>query len=44
MHCKVGQLLMAGEPMLTLYAETSGELNYAKDYLEKEFNEIIKLS
>lgn len=42
LHCKTGQKLMAGEPMFTLYTETSGELNYAKMYLEKEFGNIIK--
>jgi len=43
LHCKTGQHLMTGEPVFTLYAETSGELNYAKMYLEKEFGEIIQL-
>ncbi len=42
LHCKTGQKLMAGEPVFTLYAETSGELNYAKMYLEKEFQNIIR--
>lgn len=42
LNCKTGQKLMAGEPMFTLYAETSGELNYAKMYLEKEFENIIR--
>jgi thymidine phosphorylase len=41
LHCKKGRRLSAGEPVFTLYAETSGELNYAKMYLEKEFRNII---
>ena len=43
LHCKTGQQVEAGEPMFTLYAETTGELNYAKMYLEKEFENIILL-
>jgi thymidine phosphorylase len=43
LHCKIGQKLMTREPMFTLYAETSGELNYAKMYLEKEIGNIIRL-
>lgn len=42
LHCKTGQQIAAGEPVFTLYAETSGELNYAKIYLEKEFENIIR--
>lgn len=42
MHCKNGKQLKAGEPMFTLYAETTGELNYAQLYLEREFDGIIR--
>lgn len=41
LHCKTGQQMAAGEPVFTLYAEPSGELNYSKMYLEKEFESII---
>jgi len=44
LHCKLGHQLMAGALMYTIFAETSGELNYAKMYLEKEFEKIIRLS
>jgi thymidine phosphorylase len=43
MHCKMGQMLKAGDPMFTLFAETPGELDYAKMYLERELEHIIKL-
>ncbi len=43
LHCKIGQELRKGGPMFTLFAETQGELNYAKMYLEKEFEKIIQL-
>jgi thymidine phosphorylase len=43
LHTKIGQKLMAGEPMFTLFAETTGELNYAKLYLEREIAQIIQI-
>lgn len=43
LHCKIGDKMSKGSQMFTLYAETSGELDYAKIYLENEFEHIIKL-
>ena len=33
-HVKLGQQVYPHEPLLTIHAESSGELNYAVDYLE----------
>jgi len=43
LHSKTGQFLKKGDPMFTIFAETPGELSYSIVYLEKEFNEIIRL-
>ncbi|MCB0534187.1 MAG: thymidine phosphorylase family protein [Saprospiraceae bacterium] len=44
LHCKTEQHITSGEAVFTLFAETSGELNYAKMYLEKEFEKIIQIN
>jgi thymidine phosphorylase len=33
LHTKVGATIVSGEPLLTIYAETPGELDYARAYL-----------
>jgi len=42
-HVKLGQTVHPHEPLLTIHAESSGELNYAVDYLESH-PDIISLS
>lgn len=42
-HVKLGQQVYPHEPLLTIHAESSGELNYAVDYLESHPN-IVCLS
>ena len=32
MHVRLGAVLEAGEPLCTVYSETTGELQYALDY------------
>ncbi len=44
LHCKIGQKLRKAEPVFTLYAESPGELNYAKLYLDKELGEITSVA
>ncbi|GGK80222.1 thymidine phosphorylase family protein [Amphritea balenae] len=41
-HVKLGQQVQPHDPLLTIHAESSGELNYAVDYLENH-PEIIRL-
>lgn len=43
LQCKIGQQLKIGEIMFVMYAETPGELAYAKLYLQREFDYIINL-
>ena len=35
LHVKVGEPITAGQPLATLYAETPGELAYARDYFHQ---------
>lgn len=34
MHCKIGDSVKPNQPLLTIHAESSGELSYAVEYLE----------
>ncbi|MEZ4995261.1 MAG: thymidine phosphorylase family protein [Saprospiraceae bacterium] len=43
LQCKLGQRLKSGQTMFVMYAETPGELAYAKLYLQREFDFIINL-
>lgn len=42
-HVKVGQQVQLHDPLLTIHAESSGELNYAVEYLESH-PDIIRLN
>ncbi|MFW1677915.1 thymidine phosphorylase family protein [Pontibacter sp. JAM-7] len=42
LHCKVGDRLSKHQPLLTLHAESPGELNYAVEFLE-DHPEMIEL-
>ncbi|MDF2182142.1 thymidine phosphorylase family protein [Neptuniibacter sp. CAU 1671] len=42
LHCKVGDQLSKHQPLLTLHADSSGELNYAVEFLE-DHPEVILL-
>jgi thymidine phosphorylase len=41
-HVKLGDHVVAGQPLYTIHAETAGELNYAREFAES--NGIIKLA
>lgn len=43
MHCKIGDSIIANHPLMTIHAESSGELSYAVEYLEEHLD-IIQLS
>ena len=43
LHCKLGDLIKPQQPLLTVHAESSGELSYAVEYLEDHLD-IIELS
>jgi thymidine phosphorylase len=40
-HTPLGTRVEAGQPLITLYAETTGELSYAKDYAENQLDIVI---
>ncbi|PIE25119.1 MAG: thymidine phosphorylase [Neptuniibacter caesariensis] len=42
LHCKIGDRVELRQPLLTIHAESSGELNYAVEYLEDHLD-IIEL-
>ncbi|WP_415885401.1 thymidine phosphorylase family protein [Neptuniibacter sp. QD37_6] len=42
MHCKLGDKIDLNQPLLTIHAESSGELSYAVDYLE-DHSDIIHI-
>ncbi|WP_415881963.1 thymidine phosphorylase family protein [Neptuniibacter sp. QD34_54] len=42
MHCKLGDKIELNQPLLTIHAESSGELSYAVDYLE-DHSDIIQI-
>lgn len=42
LHCKIGQPVRPNVPLLTIHAESAGELSYAVEYLE-EHSDIIEI-
>lgn len=43
LHCKIGDAVLSHQPLLTIHAESTGELSYAVEYLEEHLD-IIELS
>jgi len=41
LHCRINDLVETNQPLLTLHAETPGELRYAQDFLESHQDVIV---